>query len=244
MDMRLFKNLAGGTSSFGRRSLVYSVLALVALASAASAAPLAGLTFVPEGTSQPPGLTSANPGTLLAFMDSPYSFFTTAGLTSGDLLSAVYRNPSGTLDFYYQVKNSASSATAIARESDTSFTSVAANALFAGFRIDGGSLLGTTFSNGSVAPVTVDRSLLGPGSTVGFNFNPPETAKILPGLASNVLVISTDATTFGGGNAQIIDGGTQTVAAFQPAPEPASFALLGLGLLAIGGIGRKLKGRS
>src|SRR5271165_5384642 len=88
-------------------------------------------------------LTSAAPGTLLAFLDSPFSFSTTAGTTSGDLLSAVYRNSSGTLDFYYQVSDNASSATALSRESDTSFTGFM-TAL--AFRLDGGSLTGTGFT--------------------------------------------------------------------------------------------------
>ena len=49
------------------------------------------------------------------------------------------------------------------------------------------------------------------------------------------MIISTDATKFGMGNASVIDGGAATVQAFQPTissssvPEPTTFALLGLG---------------
>jgi hypothetical protein len=66
------------------------------------------------------------------------------------------------------------------------------------------------------------------GSVVGFSFNPPDSAKIAPGSDSNVLVISTDATKFTNGNASVIDGGTATVAAFQPSvvPEPRFYSLL------------------
>jgi hypothetical protein len=178
----------------------------------------------------------------LASLVAPYSFVTTAGTTSGSLVSAVYRNSSGTLDFYYQVNNAANSATAIARETDDAFNGFLT---FLGFRVDGSTLAGALFVDGTVAPVTGDRNG-GTGTTVGFSFNPPDGAKILPGLHSNVLVISTNAVNFQAGNASVIDGGTQTVASFQPSaatPEPASFALLGLGLLAVGGIGRKIKAR-
>ena len=175
--------------------------------------------------------TGAPAGTLQATLSTPYLFSTTAGTTSGTLLSAVYLNTTGTLDFYYQVANSGNSATAIARETDTSFAGFATQV---GFRIDGASLPNTIFANGTVAPITIDKNAA--GSVVGFSFNPPDSAKILTGTTSNVLVISTLATTFITGNASVIDGGTQTVAAFQPSavPEPASFALFGGGLLAIG----------
>jgi hypothetical protein len=183
-----------------------------------------------------PPATIAAPGTLLAFLNAPFSFSTTAGNTSGNVLSAVYRNGSGTLDFYYEVINGAGSATALSRESDTNFTGFLTQVAF---RLDGGSLAGTSFTNGTagIVPVTADRDAS--GVTVGFNFIPtPPGTKIPPGTSSAVLVISTDATAFTAGNAQVIDGGTQTVASFEPlavaaSPEPGSMVLLGSGILAL-----------
>ena len=216
----------------------------------AQATPLAGTVVTNPGDTVFPGFVAPGTaqGTLLASLVAPYSFSSTAGLTSGTVVSAVYRNPSGTLDFYYQVNNcfqpgiaafcpgGAASATAIAREADESFVGFMT---FLGFRVDGSSLAGSLFVDGSVAPVTADRSSLGPGSTVGFQFSPPDGAKIFPGLSSNVLVISTNALNFRAGNAEILDGGSQTVASFEPfasvsrTPEPATLALLAGGLIAI-----------
>ncbi|HEY6390894.1 MAG TPA: PEP-CTERM sorting domain-containing protein [Bryobacteraceae bacterium] len=240
--MRFFKNFTGRTSTLGRLSLVLTLFALAAMS--LSATPLTGTILTNPGDTVFPGFVPPGtaPGTLLASLVAPYSFVTTAGTTSGSLVSAVYRNSSGTLDFYYQVNNAASSATAIARETDDAFNGFLT---WLGFRVDGSALAGPLFVDGTVGPVTGDRNG-GTGAVVGFSFNPPDGAKILPGLHSNVLVISTNAVNFQAGNASVIDGGTQTVASFQPSaatPEPASFALLGLGLLAVGGIGRKIKAR-
>lgn len=202
----------------------------------------------PGGAAVAPPLTSQLPGTLLASLLAPYLFTTTAGTTSGNLLSAVFRNASGTLDFYYQVSNSANSVTAIARESNTSFLGFAPQVAF---RLDGGSLPGG-FTNGTPGIIPLTADLDSSATTVGFNFVPtPLGTKIPPGTTSSVLVISTLATAFTAGNAQVIDGGTQTVAAFQPAvdrtpgvPEPGTFVLLGCALIPFAALRRRMSAKS
>jgi hypothetical protein len=222
---------------FINRNLIFSILALacvVAMAPYTQAAPLSGTVLTTPGNTVFPGLipNGTAAGTLLASLVSPYSFSTTAGTTSGTLTSAVYRNSTGTLDFYYQVMNSPNSATAIARETDTSFQGFQ---IYTGYRTDA---VGP-FVVGTVAPVTADSNLS--VTVVGFSFSPPDNSKIASGLTSDILVISTNATAFVAGNASIIDGGTQTVAAFQPAgvPEPGTLLLMGAGLLALGCFSRK-----
>jgi hypothetical protein len=204
-------------------------LILLATASCVLAGPLPGTILTDPGTTVTPGLVAPGTpaGTLLASLVTPFSFATTAGNTSGTLTSAVFRESSGTLDFYYQVANSGASATALSREADTSF---AGFTTFTGYRTDAV----VAFAVGTVAPVSADRNST--GALMGFSFSPPDAAKILPGLTSDILVISTNATLFAAGNASVIDGGTETVASFQPAvaavPEPGTLLLLGAGLLA------------
>jgi len=217
------------------------LLGLIVSAPAIQAAPIIPSALVTSGgPAVAPPLTTAAAGTLLASLDVPFSFSTTAGTTSGVLRSAVYRNPSGTIDFYYQVFNNLNSVTALSRESDTSFSGFTTNLAF---RVDTGSLTGSTFTTptAGIIPVTADRDAS--GTTVGFNFVPaPPGTKVPPGSTSAVLIISTNATSFTAGNAEIIDGGTITVAAFQPAsgvPEPATLALIGGGLLALAAIRRR-----
>ena len=206
---------------------------LVLILAPSSQAGLVGLVPTPPGSTVLSGLATDPPATLLADLLLPFSFTTTAGTTSGTVESAVYREAGGTLDFYYQVVNSATSATALTRETNTSFTGYNTDT---GYLTDGSHLTGTTFVDGTVAPVFDDRS--GTGAVNGFLFELNELSKIHPGETTHVLVISTDATQFEAGNASVIDGGSQTVAAFQPAPgipEPASIVLIAGGLLALAG---------
>ena len=215
-----------------------SICVMVPLAQAT----LVGTVATAPGVTVVPGLvpTGTAPGTLVASLTSP--FVSTLGTTAGTIVSAVYRESGGTLDFYYQVTNNTTAPNCgtagkpmcdpISRETDTNFMAFMTSL---GFRTDGASLgASDPFVNGTVPPVTGDRNSV--GDVVGFSFNPPDSAKIQPGQISDVLVISTNATNFTAGNASVIDGGVTTVTSFEPAsavPEPASFLFVGGALLAI-----------
>ena len=190
----------------------------------------------PGNTIFPVDCTGSSSGALLAFMSQPFSYHTTAGTNSGFIYSAVYKD-GGTLDFYYQVVNSAASATALARMTANTFTGFSTDSTYI---TNGHTLSGTSFVNGEEAPQTSDST----GTVIGFTFDQPLlSGEIKPGQQSDGLIISTDATQYSTGNAAIIDGGSTFVAAFQPAtvPEPATLGLLGIGLAALAGFTRRLR---
>ena len=173
--------------------------------------------------------TTAPFGTLLATLSAPYT--STLGTSSGTLVSAVYKEAGGTLDFYYQVFENTTAGNAsgaggcghgggqpacdpISRVTDTDFSTWITNLAF---RTDGG--LTGFFVNGTVPPITGDRNSPG-GDVIGFSFTPPDSSKIQPGTTSNILIISTNATNFTAGNASVADGGASTVASFKPTSRP------------------------
>lgn len=160
-----------------------------------------------------PGFTGtelADTGTL------PFS--TSSPNVSGTLDQRVYQEAGGTLDFYYLVTNSATSAQPVLRMTATNFTGFSLAVAFLSIPV------------GGIPPTEADRSI--DGSTVGFD------DFLIPGSSSAWLEISTSATAFAlSGTTDIIDLSGDTVGSlttYSPVavPEPSS-AILTLGLTAL-----------
>lgn len=152
----------------------------------------------PFPESQPPDTFGACAGcTQLAYVSNP-NVTNSNGTFTATLNAAVYSDPSNTfcagcLDFFYQVTNSGGSTDDIGRVTAFNFTGFQVDAGYsvAGEPADGG----TAFPTGTWAPGLVDRNT---ADTVGFQFANVATA-IPPGGTSAVLVIETNATSFGSG---------------------------------------------
>ncbi len=202
------------------------VLGLICYTPIAQAIPLAPGGTTPGGCFAPAGacdFTGQPVGTLDALLVTPVS----APTFTGTLTSAVYQD-GAFLDFYYQYNNSSLSADSVDFITPSSFT---------GFTTDVGSrddasvtpgLLAGGFLTGVGDANPVSAFRLSNGSGIDF-----EGIDAMPGHSTYVLVIRTDATTFGIGNAAIQDTTNVTVSALAPTPEPALVGLLFGGLLGI-----------
>jgi hypothetical protein len=198
------------------------------------------LTLVPVGA-QAIGLTAGGSGApvgkttpageiLLASISFP---FTTPGSggsggTGGTGISAVYLNAGGTLDFTYQISNSAGSQGSISLADALSFGGSVTDV---DYLTNGSALPGAAYpTDGTVIPLRAFRSTTGGGAVVGLNFGPQPASNIQPGQTSVVLFIRTNATLFTSGLIGLIAGGIANITAFQPvAPSPCITGLTGRG---------------
>lgn len=202
--------------------------ACVGLVLAASVAtPAHGAALAP-GSVLIPGAAEPDPvGATLLFSTGPVPFVV-PGSFSGTLTSSVYSpdpsNPLGGVTLTYLIANDAPSSNSIGRLTVTEFL---------GWATDGSYQVPTA----GVAPASIDRNVS--GDVVGFNFVPtpvdPLTGFLVPGASSALLVIQTDAPSYGPAIGNVIDGGVASVAALGPAvPEPSTIALVLGGLATLG----------
>jgi len=137
---------------------------------------------------------------------------------SGDLDSKVYTDPcTGYLDFVYLFSNDSDS-----QDSILTFSA----SFFSGYTTDADYITGT-----GTAPATVERNTQNAGGTLNYSF--PDG--VAPNSDAAELIIKTNSPNYSlTGLASLQDGGNVTITAPGPVPEPATFAITGFALLALG----------
>jgi VPDSG-CTERM motif len=200
----------------------FYALAFVCVASVsalpAKAAFLAGTTVLAPGTTVVPSAVSFNTDAG-SFLDS--------SIVNNPLFgTSVFRNPSGTIDFYYSVGNTADFSVGVTMTAMNFDTFATAVGFLFRFPQD-------------IPPLAASRST--DGSVVIFTFSLP------PHSQSQPVIISTNATTFSRGNVSVtVDGDTLgPFHAFQPGAQSVpdngttmslfGFALSGLATLKLTG---------
>jgi MYXO-CTERM domain-containing protein len=240
---------ASVTRIFRRVRPFVALAALVAFApSRVEALPV---VVTPGTASQSVAITAAqnmgatNPGTLLATITEALDIG--SGHIVGFVTSAVYQNASGFLDFYYQVINTTAPGgtnTSISGLAAFNFGSASTAVGFYTSAAPFGGVFANPFGffHHGTNPRSADRSAN--GNVVNLWFGPPwGSVRIDAGETSSIMMIATNATTFGSGWATVQNGGpasTDTVRSFQvPEPMSAALALLGFAVLAGAGARRR-----
>jgi hypothetical protein len=163
-------------------------------------------------------------GTVLEQHSVAYS--SSAGKFTGVLTYAVYQE-SGTnhLDFLFQV-NPNNGLDPNERITVTDF--IGAKILAVQQENSDANLPSLFAQLGGIAPTSF--SITSGGANVSWNFDNP----ISTGSHSTILEVFTDATSYGQGFTNIIDGDIARVASFAPTPEPAGLTMLLIGMAGAG----------
>jgi len=147
--------------------------------------------------------------------------------------SAVYRNASGFLDFYYQVSNDELADDTLPTAGLHRFTASPISRIYTisvGYRTDY-STFGSFFTGTDglgLAPTSISRT----GSNIGASFGGSNAVTV--GNYSAVVVVKTNAPSWRAGNMSLINDGTGRVNTLAAVPEPSSLAMVLPGLLPLG----------
>jgi hypothetical protein len=216
---------------------IVPVLALLMSARGAEAVPLfPGTSVIPDAVV----FTGAE--VVLASKVVTWTAIQHTGTVRAAVLNEGAANPLGGLTFVYQLVNSSTSQSPVGRTTDFNFGSFLTHAHIS---VNGGTLAGGIFTDGTQGPQTVDRT--SDGNVVGWSFTGvgvPESQKLDPGETSLVMIIRTNAPDWDPGFTSVINGGTDDVDTFQPAPrpaipEPAALLLFGTVLAGIASLRRR-----
>lgn len=161
-----------------------------------------------------------------------------------DYRTAVYRDPiTQELDFVYQFFIQPGASTGVNRLSAGDFRQYFTGLFQTASDIDGvnGTLPGA-FVAGQQAATTGTSDMGGTSNIVGFNFQSGGLGQVDANESSYTLVVRTNATQYGAGFFQIIDGGTANILGFAPVPEPGFYiAPLAMGMAGLVVIARRRK---
>lgn len=165
-----------------------------------------------------PGEPDPTGGTVLASSTVPVVAASFTGTLTSTVIANDTSNPLNGLTFTYVVSNAQSSIHPIGRFTVNGYE---------GFQTDASYETPST----GLAPTLINRPQ---ADVLGFNFIANVGPGVLaPGMTSAVLVIQTNAPAFTNDFASVINGYTATVPTFAPVPEPATIALMAMGLGAV-----------